>query len=288
MPKADGYEVCRQSKELHPDVPVLLLVGTFEPFDAEKAAAVHADGHLKKPFDSQDLLSQVQSLTGGPAAGAPAAAPVADVAAAEVAPPIDVAPPVEAPPPVAVPDLEPPVLLEEEPAMPAATAEVEVEPQAPEMVFEEPPMPMATMPVAAEPVEPFPATTAPEPEPPAAEEIAAAPELEPPMIEPRAAAVDEPEPAAAEEPEVQTPEPAAEAVAAPEEDDSAAAESAPDAAAAANGNGALSDGEVDRIARRVVEMLGEKMLREVAWEVVPDLAELIIKERIRELESQVE
>ncbi|MEE8524767.1 MAG: response regulator, partial [Thermoanaerobaculia bacterium] len=33
MPGADGYEVCRSSKEIYPDLPVLLLVGTFEPFD---------------------------------------------------------------------------------------------------------------------------------------------------------------------------------------------------------------------------------------------------------------
>ncbi len=33
MPGANGYEVCRRSKAIGPDVPVLLLVGTFEPFD---------------------------------------------------------------------------------------------------------------------------------------------------------------------------------------------------------------------------------------------------------------
>jgi len=50
----------------------------------------------------------------------------------------------------------------------------------------------------------------------------------------------------------------------------------------------LSDADVDRIAHRVAEILGENEVREVAWEVIPDLAEIVIKDRLRELESQVE
>jgi hypothetical protein len=50
----------------------------------------------------------------------------------------------------------------------------------------------------------------------------------------------------------------------------------------------LSDEQVERIARRVAELLGEEAVRKVAWEVVPDMAEVVIRERIRELEAQVE
>jgi hypothetical protein len=57
---------------------------------------------------------------------------------------------------------------------------------------------------------------------------------------------------------------------------------------AGNGNGRLSDEDVDRVARRVVELLGDRAVRDVAWEVIPDLAEVIIRDRLRELESQVE
>ena len=57
---------------------------------------------------------------------------------------------------------------------------------------------------------------------------------------------------------------------------------------AAAADGQLSEADVDRIARRVVEMLGDKLVREVAWEVIPDMAELVIKDRIRELERQLE
>src|SRR5262245_248273 len=72
MPGANGYEVCRRAKQLLPGVPVLLLVGTFEPFDEGHARTSGADSYLKKPFDSQELLQRVEELL---AARGPAPAP---------------------------------------------------------------------------------------------------------------------------------------------------------------------------------------------------------------------
>ena len=73
MPGADGYEVCSKCRASFPEIPVLLLVGTFEQFDEDQAEQAGAHGHLKKPFDSQDLLSKVESLTNqSPSAAAPA------------------------------------------------------------------------------------------------------------------------------------------------------------------------------------------------------------------------
>jgi len=48
----------------------------------------------------------------------------------------------------------------------------------------------------------------------------------------------------------------------------------------------LSPELIDAIARRVVEMMSDKVVREVAWDVVPDLAELLIKRQLEEKESQ--
>jgi hypothetical protein len=48
----------------------------------------------------------------------------------------------------------------------------------------------------------------------------------------------------------------------------------------------LSPEMIDAIARRVVEMMSDKVVREVAWDVVPDLAELLIKQKLEEKESQ--
>jgi CheY-like chemotaxis protein len=68
MPGRSGYEVCEAIKS-DPDtqaVPVLLLAGTFEPFDQNRARAVKADDFIVKPFESQALLDKVRTLTGLP------------------------------------------------------------------------------------------------------------------------------------------------------------------------------------------------------------------------------
>jgi CheY-like chemotaxis protein len=85
MPGASGYEVCRRSKQQRPEVPVLLLVGTFEPFDEAQARECGADSYLKKPFDSQELLGRVHELLGA-AAAQPAPAGEAPAAASAEAP----------------------------------------------------------------------------------------------------------------------------------------------------------------------------------------------------------
>lgn len=68
MPGPDGYELCERIKRdgrlRH--VPVVLLVGTFEPFNEAEARRVGADTVLTKPFQSiRDLVSKVGSLLGG-------------------------------------------------------------------------------------------------------------------------------------------------------------------------------------------------------------------------------
>ena len=67
MPRMNGYELCQalKSDPQLSDVPVLLLTGTFEPFDEARARAVRADGNVAKPFDSQSLLTRVRELVEG-------------------------------------------------------------------------------------------------------------------------------------------------------------------------------------------------------------------------------
>jgi CheY-like chemotaxis protein len=48
----------------------------------------------------------------------------------------------------------------------------------------------------------------------------------------------------------------------------------------------LTEEQVDRIARRVVQLMSEQVVRNIAWEVIPDLAEMVVKERIRQLEAE--
>jgi CheY-like chemotaxis protein len=67
MPDPDGYKICEMIKqdETTMDIPVLLLVGSFEPFDQTEAERVGADGFLTKPFQSvRDLVARVSELLG--------------------------------------------------------------------------------------------------------------------------------------------------------------------------------------------------------------------------------
>ena len=64
MPVRNGYEVCRFVKEdpKFAHIPVILLVGAFDPLDEQEAQRVGADGVLKKPFVPPDpLISMVKS-----------------------------------------------------------------------------------------------------------------------------------------------------------------------------------------------------------------------------------
>jgi CheY-like chemotaxis protein len=235
MPGADGYEVAEHVRSARPGTPVLLLAGTFEVFDADRAETVGAAAHLKKPFDSQELLRRVREL----AESAPSPVPAASKAfSAETH---------ELPTPTATPALSDwsiPV-PDEELGADAWTPEPAVEP---EPSFE-----------PAEHSAGFEALPALEEQPPY--EVGAEPLSEPALSAPPASVPPEwhAEPAPV-----------------------------PDVAATRAANGSLSDEDVERIARRLAELIGDRVVRDVAWEVVPDLAEVLLKARIRELESSVE
>jgi CheY-like chemotaxis protein len=64
MPVRNGYEVCQYVKadSSLAHIPVILLVGAFDPLDEQEAQRVGADGVLKKPFVPPDpLISMVKS-----------------------------------------------------------------------------------------------------------------------------------------------------------------------------------------------------------------------------------
>ena len=65
MPVRNGYEVCEYVKKdtRFSNVPVVLLVGAFDPLDEREAQRVGADGILKKPFVPPDpLMTMVKTL----------------------------------------------------------------------------------------------------------------------------------------------------------------------------------------------------------------------------------
>ena len=65
MPGLDGYRICEMIKQAEETkhIPVILLVGSFEPFDEAEARRVGADDFLTKPFQSiRQLVNKVSDL----------------------------------------------------------------------------------------------------------------------------------------------------------------------------------------------------------------------------------
>ncbi|HEX7708078.1 MAG TPA: response regulator [Thermoanaerobaculia bacterium] len=116
--------------------------------------------------------------------------------------------------------------------------------------------------------QPFSSEEAPQPEP---EPEPSAPEPEWPPLQAAEAEADRWEPPVPPIVIAPEPEPSAEAAAAPEGDARYIE---------------LTDEQVERIARKVVELMSDQVVRNIAWEVIPDMAEMIVKERIRQLENE--
>jgi CheY-like chemotaxis protein len=292
MPSPNGYEVCEfvKTNEKLKHIPVVLLVGSFEPFDEAEARRVGADDILTKPFQSiRRLIDRVGALVTSP-------------------------PPVEKERPTAeLPKVEEPE--DDEALMDTYQLEVTTADTLPlEQVLtenkhqvEQPAAATESLPREekmgtetrndsdvlldlGEPVHPW---VAEEEEfvldlddEPAAPAYAAAPArmfVEPQVTEAVAAA------GAYEstyQPEVHSSFADTQEVAYPSavvepEPEPMFAESEP-AATPSTGlsAGQLTPEMIDAIARRVVEMMSDKVVREIAWEVVPDLAELLIKEQL--------
>ena len=64
MPGMSGYEVCEavRATPALSTKPILLLTGSFEPFDETKAKNCGADDFLAKPFESQQIVTKVKEL----------------------------------------------------------------------------------------------------------------------------------------------------------------------------------------------------------------------------------
>jgi CheY-like chemotaxis protein len=191
MPGPDGYELCRAIKASNRPVPVLLLSGTFEAFDEDRARDLGADGHVRKPFESRALLARIREIL-----DLPAPAPTQPPVAGEPEPPaVGVADFLDGftGPPVA----SGPALAPDRGALDILLGDA-VEP------VEGDAAPVAASPTAASPGEALP----------------------------------------------------------------------------------LSPAQMEILVRAVVERLSDRVVREIAWDVVPDLAEAIVRERVRQLERE--
>jgi len=342
MPGRDGYDVCQEikssSKYLH--LPVILLTGTFEPFDRDRAIAVGCSEIITKPFEAKKLVDAVEHLAATPAAPPPTAvetqsidpedpsAPDAEfelentkvsqefgqgetVAEDEgTSDPVDE---FELEEPPAVQPVEPP---KGEFELSDDIGELELDTtDLPEFdeVDESSPDPAETV-IA----EDFAAIMEPE------EEVSFSEDTEPELTEEPfidAGSDDQPFPSDDEDVEFAPPE-------AVEIDDSLTTpidvaavmadhqpeivpamideteessdnakddadtqdfgEKPPGQTTSEEGAGIeLSDDDVDRIARRLLELASDR-IEHIAWDVIPDMAEVVVRERVRELEADAE
>jgi CheY-like chemotaxis protein len=112
MPVRNGYEVCKFVKDdsALSHIPVILLVGAFDPLDEQEASRVGADGVLKKPFVPPDpLISMVKAALAraGVALGASTSTPPPPMpSATRPQPPVAALPKIAPPVPVLVQDRE--------------------------------------------------------------------------------------------------------------------------------------------------------------------------------------
>ncbi len=225
-----GYDLCQRIKADAPGTRVVLMSSKQNPYDAARGAAVGADDHVDKPFDTQALIDKVKAIAEAPApraAAAPAPAP-------EPAPP-------------------PPRL---EPLQPAAPPPVEPAPRG----FTEPVQ-------ALQPISEPPPPPAPEPEP-----------MQPQPMPPAAA---QPEPMRPAPIESEPPAPAPTPVQPP-------AAPAPVAAASSNGANAGFENKLSALGLTPEQVQGvlalsKEVVEQAVWEVVPTLAETLIREEIQRL-----
>ena len=281
MPEASGYEVCEKVKR-DPQtsrIPVLLLTGTFEPFDRKRAEAAGADGHLTKPFESQVLISRVEELI---ASAVPSVreVPITERGGEEESGEVILRmEDQETAAPVPYQETE----VSRDDIVPDRYDEIEASSRSKEVVENQ----------AGRGVEATP-------------QVSGAPMAEAPAGDPMTSTWDELASGLASTPESPRFSDAAakgQELSAPFEKFTASAAglslrneiaaefqavSAPSAdAAPVPGGMEFTAEQLDRIASRVVERLSDRVVRDIAWEVIPEIAENLIRQRIRELEEKI-
>ena len=336
MPGKDGYEVCQQIKSssawLH--LPVILLTGTFEPFDRDRAIAAGCSEIITKPFEARKLVDTVERLIGGPSIQPPPPSHTGPAAVdegevwPEEATPTDF--PTGAEPEDFGTQLSAPKA--EEDGIDFTTsgfAEMEAAARPPEDASNEvvaddgieyefgapeghdrdglsstpaldPSAQTVRIDVSSFEDETKPEDDQPSFETPADDEVPATVAVDPSQFTSEAIEEAAPEPFQAADDEPFEPPPEAttdEVVEGGFEDEPSMADTSPveppseddESTDRNSGDGAfkLTEDDIDRIARRVIELASDR-LEKIAWEIVPDMAEIVVRQRIRELEAESE
>ena len=337
MPGRDGYDVCQKIKSssewLH--LPVILLTGTFEPVDRDRAIAAGCSEIITKPFEARKLVDTVERLIGSTEIQAPQGTEDDVSAAPEAEPKPEEETPADAPSPAPAEEfgtqLSAPAAGDDgiefttsgfaemeaagrkptDEAKPDGGIEYEFG-DADTDEFEQttpsadPPPPSED--ISAQTVRIDVSSFAEERKPeqvtaPVEEDENPALETAPPEIAPDTSAETSPGPfetADSEPVEAPAEDESEEEPKGPFKDESSMADTSPvdpppelpegSGTAEEIASGAalqLTEEDIDRIARRVVDLAADR-LDQIAWEVVPDMAEIVVRQRIRELEAESE
>jgi CheY-like chemotaxis protein len=359
MPGRDGYDVCQEIKSSpdHLHLPVILLTGTFEPFDRDRAIAVGCSEIITKPFEAKKLVDAVERLAASPSGPPPQAVDTQSIGPedlassaadeglddtevsqefgpgaaltdegfeletdeAQIDEPSEDLPPVEALPDeaqeelefgvvegaletdsVELPDVEAPPAVEDfadltpDPAKTLAAEDFQAIMQTEQAdqigevehlsLDEEPELTEDPMIESETEEEPFPSAneTAEEPSQDAVEVDTS---LTTPIDVDAVMADDQPETETAMDDHVDLPaDEASDDADTQDFGDKPPVEEVPPPPVEGVG---LSDADVDRIARRLLELATDR-IENIAWDVIPDMAEVVVRERMREIEAEAE
>lgn len=62
MPEMDGFELCRRARDMHPNLPILMLTARGELTDRVAGLEIGADDYLPKPFNPRELAARLKAL----------------------------------------------------------------------------------------------------------------------------------------------------------------------------------------------------------------------------------
>lgn len=246
LPGKSGYDLCSAIKRDAPGLPVLLLSSKLNPYDKTKGQAANADDYIDKPFDTQKLIDKVMGLLSGEkkaVQGAPKAAPAPYRAPASLGATLVGQGVPPGPKPPKPAPVASPAARQQQPTNLRATADFAARP-------------VAKSPPPAAPARPAPpASTAAASPPPAPVRPKPTPPTAPKPLAPAAKAATPPTPPV-------TPK-----------------------AVAADGDLATKLAGLGLTKEQVegVLLLSNELVERVVWEVVPVLAETMIKEELKRL-----
>jgi CheY-like chemotaxis protein len=267
-----GYDLCLalKSDAITSSIPVAILIGNAAPYDTVRGVQVGADANLPKPWDTQTMLEKITEIVSKAAAGV--ARPGQAAAAAASPPPAAASGFAPSPTSPGKPAPVPPAAAAASASMPPRSATI---------------MGMPTIKMPAGNAQPGPAPTPGMPPAPTKTSVVAVPPIAPGSAPGTSPSIRSP-----------APPPPASAIASAAQ---AAMHRAPMVAGSPTKRSLLVERTLAKMAARLAEAAGlepgspelaallklsAEVVERIVWEVVPELAEHIIRENLHDLTAR--